>query len=484
MADSGPLTQAEGLALLQRTTDANWLTDFMGTPDGVAIVNSKLAVAEAASEAVLAQAAACMIATAPTGRPGVSSLTIARPSAATTATVPKGFLFVDSRGIQLAVALDVPVASGQTTILLPLQTLRQIDLANNTDNAFDDVLGAGDALGAIIDPASQPVLDSASTPLLAISTGVATYASSTPIVDAEMDWLSAHGDERGCRRQPGEDGEAYRVRVRQIPDAVTPDAVQGAVLGAEGILPTVYLAEPYADQSSIDARAAINLIFSDSVFADDGFCDDPLGVDVPGKKPFRTCTMPGLREGRAYFRLAVGGQLKEPDGLVLYADDGFCDDPKWGYPDIPMHPALVAPLRAVQAEANVKRAGGVQFDLYVENSTILCQAAQVVAPPIGSVAILLVPPLGKAWLIREGLVSVMGMTAPGDGFVVSLTLSDGTSRNTGWLNNRDGLPLRTFELEKIGYYHQPVVAILVQVGSISSATLAAVATFWTTLMTL
>jgi hypothetical protein len=97
---------------------------------------------------------------------------------------------------------------------------------------------------------------------------------------------------------------------------------------------------------------------------------------------------------------------------------------------------------------------------------------------------LLVPPLGKAWLIREGLVSVMGMTAPGDGFVVSLTLSDGTSRNTGWLNNRDGLPLRTFELEKIGYYHQPVVAILVQVGSISSATLAAVATFWTTLMTL
>ena len=61
MSDSGPLTKAEGLALLRRTCDENWLSDFMATPDGTAIINAKLAVAEATSEAVMHQVAACSI---------------------------------------------------------------------------------------------------------------------------------------------------------------------------------------------------------------------------------------------------------------------------------------------------------------------------------------------------------------------------------------------------------------------------------------
>ena len=484
MADSGPLTQAEGLQLIRRTTDENWLTDFMATPDGTAIINSKLAVAEAASQAVMQQVAACSISTAPTGRTGSCDLTIARPDTAATALIPKGLTFVDNRGIELQVALDVPVAAHQTSIFLPLHTVRQIDLANNPRPAFDDLLVPGGLLDVIIAPVSPPVLDSSSIPLLLIGAGIATYESSTAITGAEMDWLSMHGDERGCHRQAGEDGEDYRRRVRLIPEAATPKAVQEAVHGAQGLLPDVYMVEPYRDQASDAARLAIELVFSDSLFCEDSYCDDALGVDLPGKLPFRTLEAPDLRQGRAYFRQAVAGQLTEPDGSGCYADDAFADDPLWGFPDVGLSFALTSALHAIHEEARVKRAGGVQFDTYVENITRLDGVGEVVAVPTGATAINLSPPAGKAWMIREGLVTVTGLTPATDAFILVLLLADASMVSTGWISPTDGLPLRTFVLERMGYFSGQVTEIVVGVKSSVSNTLRAVGTFWTTEMTL
>ena len=483
MSDSGPLTQAEGLQLLRRTCDDNWLTDFMATPDGTAIINSKLAVAEAASTAVMQQVAACSISTAPTGRTGSCDLTITRPDLATTATIPKGFTFVDSRGIQMLVALDVPVAAHQTSILLPLRTVRQIDLANNSQPAFDDLLDAGEALDTIIDPLSTAVLDSGSATILGPG-GYTTYGSSTAITGAEMDWLSMHGDERGYRRQAGEDGEAYRRRVRAIPVAATPQAVQDAVHGAQGLLPDVYMVEPYRDQASDAARLAIELVFADSLFAEDGFCDDALGIDLPDKLPFRTLEAPDLRQGRAYFRQAVAGQLTEPDGSGCYSDDAFSDDPRWGFPDVGLSFALTAALAAIHEEARVKRAGGVQFDTYVENSTRLDGVGEVVAAPGGTTAFFLTPPAGKAWMLRDGLITVGPIAPLTDSFRLTLTLVDSTIVTSGWISPIDGLPLRTFALERMGYFSGQVAAIIVSVKSSVSNTLRAVGTFWTTEMTL
>ena len=486
MSDSGPLTQAEGLQLLRRTCDDNWLTDFMATPDGTAIINSKLAVAEAASTAVMQQVAACSISTAPTGRTGSCDLTITRPDLATTATIPKGFTFVDSRGIQMLVALDVPVAAHQTSILLPLRTVRQIDLANNSQPAFDDLLDAGEALDTIIDPLSTAVLDSGSATILGVG-GYTTYGFSTAITGAEMDWLSMHGEERGCRRQAGEDGEAYRLRVRLIPDAATPAAVQEAVHGAQvqAGLPDVYLVEPYRDQASDAARLGLDLAFADSLFAEYDYCDDGLGVSVAGKLPFRTLEAPDIRQGRAYFRLAIAGQLTEPDGSSCYADDAFADDPAWGFPDAGLSPVLTGALAAVNEEARVKRAGGVQFDTYVEDSTRLDGAAEVVATPSGTTAFVLTPDAGKAWMLRQGLVTVSGPFDPTtDSFQITLTLVDSSLVASGWVVPLDSLPLRTFELERMGYFSGQVVSILVQVKSSVSNTLQAVGTFWATEMTL
>lgn len=487
MSDSsGPLTHDQALALIGRTTDPGWFTGMVSQPDGQAILNALADVGAAASERLHHQIAACSIDGAPAGRKGVSVLRFTRPATAATATIPKGYTFVDSRGVELQVTLDVPVAAWQTDVLLPLQTMRQIDLVNNTEPAFDDMLGVGYWLDDILSPLNAPVLDSAFVPLLLIGAGVATYASSDPITLAELDWLSAHGDERGCRRQPNEDGEAYRLRVRAIPDAVTPKVIQEAVHGAQvqGLLPDTYMVEPYRDQATDAARLALELIFSDSVFCED-YCDDGLGVDIVGKLPLRTLEAPGLREGRAYFRQAVVGKLTEPDGSGCYCDDAFVDDPEWGYLDMGLHPVLVAALRGIHEEARVKKAGGVQFDTFVENGTRLDGYAEVTAIPTGTMTWVLTAAPGTAWLIRQGLVTVSGPFDPAtDVAVLFFLLADGSWVVSEPMSKIDGMPLRTFELVALGYHSEPVVLIALVLYSSVSNVLQGAGTFWTTEMTL
>ena len=56
MADSGPLTQDQALALLTRTSDEGWLTTELSGPDGTAAINARTAIAAATSQALMDQA--------------------------------------------------------------------------------------------------------------------------------------------------------------------------------------------------------------------------------------------------------------------------------------------------------------------------------------------------------------------------------------------------------------------------------------------
>ena len=458
-----PLTQADLLALLKRTTDPSWLFAMLAQPDGQAVINSWLAIFEAASIAVSAQVDCSMIATAPTGKSGVCTLTLSRTDASVSGTIPKGYSFVTNLGVSLTVATDVVVATSQSTVAVPLVTVRQIDLVNTPGPAFDDILTPG----GYVDAALGPNLPCAffDTPHTA---GTLTYVSSSAITGAVEDWLSAHGAERGCIRQDGEDGEVYRARVRMIPDAVSPKAVAAAVDAPSTVLPPRWLAEPFNDGADVDARLAMSLGFFDAPFCDSDYADDWLGVSLAAKNPIATLETPGMRESRAYFRIDLVGPLCDPDGFVLYADVGYTDDPVWGFPDvgcppgspIGVHPVISAASQALLQQAWTKHAGGVQFDVYLEDATILQVQGAHSGITTGAVVWTFTPTSGTAWYLREGLATGDAggpMDASTQGIKVQLTLEDSSVIDTGW---RVGcLPLRAFELRALGYHGQRVTQI-------------------------
>ena len=290
-----------------------------------------------------------------------------------------------------------------------------------------------------------------------------TYASSTPITGASSDWLSALGNERGCIRQDGEDGEAYRARVRMIPDAVSPLAIARAVDATATALPERWLAEPFNDGADPNVKLAANLGFFDGFFCDSDFCDDPLGVSLADKQPVANLECSGIRESRAYVRVDLVGQLQEPDGLVLYCDDGFCDDPQWGYPDVHTHPVIQGAEQALLQQMQLKVAGGVNFDVYLENSETLVQQGTLSGTTSagGTPVITLTPVAGTAWYLREGLLTAdMGnrhWAVTGQGIAVRLTLDDGTTLQTPWAQGV--VSLRSYELEALGYRGQRVTSI-------------------------
>lgn len=530
-----PLSQADLLALLRRICDPGWLSGMLAQPDGQAIINAWLAAFEATSVAVCRQVDASMISTAPTGSPGVCTLVLSRADTTVDDYILQGYTFVTNLGVQLVVATQVHVLAGQATVALPLLTLRQTDIVNTVEPAFDDVLNPGDYL--------EPILGSADPSCVFFdaphNAGTLTYVSSTPITGATDDWLSAHGEERGCKRQEGEDGEAYRARVRLLPDAVSPRAVARALDGACQLLPERWLVEPFGDGADPLVRLALQLGRFDVPACDmcgetitlsaapatdwapgdvitgqtsgasavvvaeasillyyikqrsgafalgetvgvtgvpaklatqngshpivsqipSGFCDDWLGDPVPDKQPIATCEMEGLRESRAYVRVDLFGDLQDPDGSVLYCDDGgYCDDELWGYPDIEVHPAIGAASKALLDELRGKLAAGVQWDIYLENGTQLAAYDFIAGPtgPLGVPVWSLAAPPGKAWYIKEGLLTVVSLD-PTEAMQVILTLADASQIISPWTSG--AFPLRTFELAKLGYCGQPVVQI-------------------------
>jgi hypothetical protein len=485
--DSGPLTQAQALALLRRTSDDSWLSAELSSPDGTAVINSRTAIAEATSIALQAQVDACAISTAPGGRPGVCVLTLTRKILGTFVDIPAGYPFRTNEGIDLRVSQPVTMSSTDYSVDLYLETLRFTELVNTYVPAFDALLSVGDIMAT--GTAAPAIFDyiyvgTVKTPGWTVLGPGATnayralrYVSSTLITLSASDWLSVHGNERGQRRQPGEDVEEYRARIRLFPDAVSPIAVSTAIhaVARNAGLPNVTLLEPINPLVSPGLLAEYSLGFFDSSFCDDGFCDDVVET-------------PGLREARAYFRESVDGVLHEPDGSVLYCDDGFCDDEVWGYPDVGMHPQLVKALWGIREEARVKRAAGVQFDIYVECSQRLDADADTAPGPGGAIAWTLTPPTGKAWMIRDGRVTAnrsnAGINPFLDALAVEFTYSDATVLTSPWSQAVDGIPLRTFELERMGYRSEQVVSIVGRVKSASLAHIRLVGTFWVTEVTL
>ena len=498
--DSGPLTQAQALDLLRRTSDEGWLASELSSPDGTAVINSRTAIAAATSQALQDQVDACMISTAPGGRSGVCVLTLTRRLTGTFVDIPAGYPFRTNEGIDLRVSQPVTMLNTDLTVNLYLETLRSTELVNTFVPAFDALLTVGDLMAtgtaavAISDyiyvgPDKVPQQEVLGPGTFDADTSL-RYASSTLITLAASDWLSVHGNERGQRKQAGETVEEYRARIRLFPDAVSPIAIATAAhaAGRNAKLPDVYLLETVSAQVSPDLLAQYSLALADSPFCDD-YMDDPIGFDLPEKRPWRSLEMVSIREGRAYFRLSMNGPLNEPDGATLYFEDGFLDDELWGYPDGLLAERILGALMTVPSAVAPIKAGGVLFDFYIEDGVVVPDtgaavgyntlAAPVVVWTLRSDPLVVLGSESKAWLLSEALVS----HSP-SGTIwhqVTFTFADLTTFTTPVFSNFDSEHLTTSRLVALGYpFGRPVVQIqgTLQSDGVQAASL--VGTFWAT----
>lgn len=195
-----------------------------------------------------------------------------------------------------------------------------------------------------------------------------TIGPSDPIAGSAADYLSVWGSERGQLRQTGETETAYRQRVRNMPDAVSPIAVaQSAQQAAQQLgLPPVMVLEPFQDGATPALKAHYGLGSFGAIFGDDpffGFYDDAgsgvFGVD--------------RRMATAYFEVDLQDLIKDPQGYeFFFDDDGFGDDPVLGFPEgaPSLPPGATAALLALYQDIANKKAGGVQFDVVLYGLTV------------------------------------------------------------------------------------------------------------------
>jgi hypothetical protein len=223
-----------------------------------------------------------------------------------------------------------------------------------------------------------------------------TIGPSTPIQGGAADYLSVHGSERGVQRQPGESTADYRQRIRNIPDAVSPipvaQTVQVAVqkLG----LPPFLVLEPFNDGATPALKAKYGLSNFNALAWDSGdFFDDPGSGLV----------MLDRRTATAYFSIEAQDYVTDPVGFAMFWDDSaFFDDPVLGYmEDVDVFPpAVLAALLAMIQDVGQKKAGGVNFDVYLAPDTQkISHGSSASAAP--TQVFTMTPTAGTIWYVSE-----------------------------------------------------------------------------------
>lgn len=489
------------LGLLRRTTDEwGWLQPLLDDTDSAAILGGQITIFARLGAAVDHNGAQATISGASGGSPGSSLITVSRAASGTSGTIPQGYIFADERSCQAFLTLAMAVGSGATSLVLPVQTLRQTELVNTEDDPGFGVDpgsaiipdGAGGILMApaalfipdfrVIATTNQaltglPTIDGVAlgnadrvllvgqtdqtqnggwsvaagawarvselsvsanfvpnflcpvaqgathhgqlwkfttvgpvvlgTTLLAFAqvgltaTVFRTFGPSTQILGGAADFLSVHGNERGIQRQTGESESSYRQRIRNIPDAVSPIAVADVVQAAaqQPGLPGFLTLEPFEDGADPALKTLHGLGSFSGMFLDDaggptkrGYLDDPLDGDV----------LIDRRTATNYLQITAQGFITDPAGEVLFVDDGFLDDPVLGYPDIGggVPPDVLAALLAMANDVQVKKAGGVLFDIVLDQDLNETGAGHS-SSNVSTEVVTLTPPAGTIWVIDE-----------------------------------------------------------------------------------
>lgn len=392
-----PITQDDLRAMLLRTMDdVGWLQPLLDDPNSAAVVNALVDVFARLGAAGAHDANALTISDSSGGQPGTSVIHLARATAGTSGKIPAGYPFLDIRGVAGAAQIDVFVAVDALTVDVPVVVLRQTELANTED---DPVF--------VVDPVAAPVIDGGGVDAIFGPAGTVAVAttlaivSSDPIAGAAVDMLSLWGEERGLPRQPGELERDYRARIRNVPDAVTPIAVSDVVMAMSqrAGLPTFHLLEPFDDGADPVLKDAHNLGSFQPLAWDaaadgsaDFFDDDGIDRQVVDR---RTAT--------AYFEIVSDDYTRDVDRATMYFDDGFFDDPLFGYPDgyLTLPPSVLGALLAIIAHVVAVKPLGVNFDLFLREPTKI-SARGTTTSNAEILVWTLTPTAGNSWIVISG----------------------------------------------------------------------------------
>lgn len=428
------ITKANLLDLLRRTLDSNWIEPLLADKDSSAVINMILDQAVYLSAELQASCDAATISLAPGGRPATSVLTLVRSTSGIGGTIPKGYRFTDAHGLISIAQTPITVGAGVLTVTVSVQTLRQTELANtiadpgftiSADNlAAPDTGGTNALIGITPAPGGFPPI---------VATTFTSVQSATPLVNGVVDYLSAHGNERGQRRQANEPDGLYRTRVRNVQDTVSPIAVIQGVLGAAQVqgLPALLLREPLNDQATGSLKTSLSLDRFDELFFEDGTHNTDF-LDDAGIVPYRE--MGDARTTIKYFRLEMQAALVDPItskqfwemGTVAYVAAGS----PGAWQDIDTRPDMLSAIMAVVEEANRKRAGGVAFDLYLRTPPKYQYAGSSTSGAMTTVWTA-TPPTGRTWYLADGIFGFDAATPiAGAGWRLKFTFIDTSTFTT------------------------------------------------------
>lgn len=196
-----------------------------------------------------------------------------------------------------------------------------------------------------------------------------------PTTGGEAKCLDALGQDRGMPRFPFEETEAYRYRIASTPDTVSPDAIRR---GVDAIL------APYGGACCL-REVGTNLLpgmFYDAGASTDAVQDDrknfayDMEPDIRPEDRFKVWL--SFREMRGFFLVGVPALIETEFAGLTYDGDSF--DPY----DVPNAYDTESPsasnaaydggstlkaavYKAIWDTINQRRAGGIGFDLYIED---------------------------------------------------------------------------------------------------------------------
>lgn len=214
-----PLAQSDFLALVERLLPEDYLQPLKSPGPGYEIYMAHAAIGARVSLAIANYQAASYITTAPDGGYAEAPVLFSRPTADAGAVTVKAGTIVKTSVYGRSFALLADVTFGDTDLEQP-GIVRALYQGEQWNVPGPYTTASGEIVPGSIDTIVTWLLDPP------FGDATLTVSQTSDAVGGISSVLNQHGADRGMPRNPGEAASAYRVRIRTLPDTVSPLAIQ------------------------------------------------------------------------------------------------------------------------------------------------------------------------------------------------------------------------------------------------------------------